>query len=338
MRKTHLIIPLIIFFFLATPILAESTQELAAPAPQATVPTVTPEKVKTKGRVNGLITMDFTNADIHTVLKVLAMKGNVNIVASPDVVGVVTISLKDVKWKNAFETILSTYGYVYERDGNIYQVFSTAKLQEKQLEGLRSEVVTLEYATLDQVKAALEKVLSPVGQIESIQGTNQVVISDTPSKLKRAINLIESIDIKQPQVLVDARIIRTALTEGESLGLDWSIIAKASGARRPWNFPFTRDSNSFLDSHLKKARLFPSGQTETLNTTTDTATGATATSEEVDFPVQFGFPYTLAEDFTMGTLDFSQMSVVFNMLKSRKNTKIISNPRILTLNHQSAVV
>ncbi|MDD5670099.1 MAG: secretin and TonB N-terminal domain-containing protein, partial [Candidatus Omnitrophica bacterium] len=78
-----------------------------------------------------LITVDFNKADIQSVLRILALKGNVNIVAGPDVAGEVTIQLKDVYWEDAFDTIVKTYGYTYTKEGNIYHVLTTEDLESR---------------------------------------------------------------------------------------------------------------------------------------------------------------------------------------------------------------
>lgn len=77
------------------------------------------------------ITLDFKDANIQSVLRILAEKGNVNIVSGKDVTGTVTIRLVDVPWDRALDVILKTYGYGYERDGNIILVSSLDKLAQK---------------------------------------------------------------------------------------------------------------------------------------------------------------------------------------------------------------
>lgn len=62
---------------------------------------------------SGNVSVDFKDADIRNVLKVLAYKSGVNIIAAPEVVGQVSIQLKDVPWQKALDVILSTYGYSY---------------------------------------------------------------------------------------------------------------------------------------------------------------------------------------------------------------------------------
>jgi type IV pilus assembly protein PilQ len=340
MKKIALISFLILNLTFPLPAYAQGVSDIAATASlEATSDGAKSKKSITRYAQKGLITIDFKNADIKNVLEALALKGNVNIVASPDVVGSVTMNLRDVPWKSAFETILNTYGYGYEQDRNIYQVYPIAAIAVERVEEIRSEVIELEHLGVEGVKEALEGALSPLGSIEAIAGTNQIIISDSTSSLKQTINLIDQIDVRMPQVLVEAKIIRTALSEGENLGIDWSTIIRASGSKRPTTFPFDyTGDNRGPDDRIKKAGFIPGAQTEILDTTTDTATGATSTSEEVEFAKEFGFPYAERDAFSFGTLDFSQFTAVLNVIKQRKSTKIVSNPRIVVLNHQAAVV
>ena len=78
----------------------------------------------------GLVSLDFQDADIRNVLKVLAFKSGVNIVAAPDVTGVVNIELKDVPWQKALDVILSTYGYGFDRKDNIITVMTVENLKK----------------------------------------------------------------------------------------------------------------------------------------------------------------------------------------------------------------
>ncbi len=82
--------------------------------------------------------MDFQDADIRNVLKVLAFKSGVNIVAAPDVTGVVNIELKDVPWQKALDVILSTYGYGFDRKGNIITVMTVENLKKYREDSLSS--------------------------------------------------------------------------------------------------------------------------------------------------------------------------------------------------------
>ena len=60
---------------------------------------------------SGNVTLDFKDADITNVLRILSYKSGINIIAGKDVSGPVTIRLTDVPWDKALEVILRTYGY-----------------------------------------------------------------------------------------------------------------------------------------------------------------------------------------------------------------------------------
>ena len=65
-----------------------------------------------------MITLEFKEADIHNVLKIISRKAGVNIVAAPEVEGTVTMRLADVQWEKALDIILKTYGLAYEKQGD----------------------------------------------------------------------------------------------------------------------------------------------------------------------------------------------------------------------------
>ncbi|MCB9799401.1 MAG: secretin and TonB N-terminal domain-containing protein [Candidatus Omnitrophica bacterium] len=286
----------------------------------------------------GLITVDFSNADIQSVLKVLALKGDVNIVASPDVQGKVNIQLKDVPWASALETIVETYGFRYEKKDNIYQVFTAQAMEERQEEVFNSEVFTLKYAELDQVAKALKNALSPAAVVEPVAGSNQIIVTDTADSLEVAKNIVARIDYRMPQVHIETKIVRTTLSKGENLGIDWNPTFQVTGSKRPTTFPFSENAdNRPFDRFLRSVDGLPQGQTNSQTTATQTSASTTTTSS-TDFPNTYGFPFVDPEEFTFGTIDFSQFSAVFNMLKNRRSTKIISNPRIVVMNHQSAQI
>jgi len=343
MKKISIAIVSITFLFYPNSVMAQtppafqgrSAQEAPAAAPELKSEAQSP--ADGAASQNSLITVDFTNADIRDVLQIMALKGNVNIVAGPEVVGAVTIHLTDVPWESALDTIVRTYGFTYEQDGNIYHIFSpTSPEGTPKPEEVRTEAVTLQYAQLTQVKAALVKSF-PLSKIDLIKGTNQLIISDTPSNLKKIQKMIHAIDTRQPQVYIEAKIIRTELTRREAMGVDWNAVARFAGSKRPTTFPFAWDAaKRGPDSKLKQARLFPVGQTQILNSTTSTATGATGTSQTVNFKNDFAFPFAQASDFIFGTLDFSQFTAVLQILNERQNTKTISNPRVVTSNNKTA--
>jgi type II secretory pathway component GspD/PulD (secretin) len=192
----------------------------------------------------GLVTIDFKDADIRQVLRVLSLKSGVDIVAGSDVEGLVTIKLTSVPWEEALDIILRTYGFTYERKGRIVRVMTIEALEQ---EALATEVFPLNYAKAKEVADVIKKtkMLSDRGQVEFDERTNTVVVADIPTSLFRVKEVIERLDQRTPQVLIEAKIIETKLEKDENLGIRWSdsFALTQTQTSYPSTFPFQADSS-----------------------------------------------------------------------------------------------
>ncbi len=120
------------------------------------------------------VTLDFKEADIQNVLKIIAYKSGVNIVATPEVIGNVTIRLVDVPWEMALDVILRTYGFGYQRQGNVILVTkleNIAKIQAE--EPLQTEIITLKFLDAQDAQKILVPLLSPRGRISVLYARGQ---------------------------------------------------------------------------------------------------------------------------------------------------------------------
>jgi len=259
----------------------------------------------------GNITVDFKDADVRDVLKIISYKSGINIVAGRDVEGLVTIRLANVPWERALGVILKNSGFVYERDEDIIRVTTIENLSQEELS---TQLFILNYAQAEHVCEAIKEIVSDRGKVKFDERTNQLVITDVPSNLYRISKVIEKLDKKTAQVMIEAKIIETVLDKNEKLGIDWTLSASATGAARPITVPFVFGNTGGITGK----KFYP----------------------KVDFtsPVENGFPYAGAGDFTFGTLSFTQLQAALEILKSRSNTKTLSNPRIVTLNNKEAVI
>ncbi len=291
--------------------------------PEAALPEDTSHIPSEEARV----TVDFKDADILNVLRILSLKSNVNIVTGPEVRGTVTVRLTDVPWDKALEIVLRTYGYVYERTGNVIRVTTRENLAGEELV---TETFVLNYTTAKEVEEAVKEMLTERGRIKSVPRANVVIVTDVATNLYKIAKVIQTLDKRTPQVYIDSKVIRTALGDTENLGIDWNIAGGiGTGPVRPSTFPFTADKNVQFP--------FPFGRFQE-SFFPQLASGTTTIRNERDFRAfpQPGVSSTGA--FTFGTMDFSTFRAVLNLLRSRTNTKIVSNPRIVVLNNQTAKV
>jgi type IV pilus assembly protein PilQ len=285
---------------------AEDKQAAAPAAGSAGQNTTAVEEVTVT--TPGNVTLDFRDADIRNVLRILAYKSGVNIVAGPDVTGLITIQLTDIPWEEALKVILKTYGYGYERSGNVITVNTYEKLAEKRKiekeladqEPLVTEVFSLNYAKAKEVSVSLREMLTPRGRVNFDERTNTVVITDSMSSMEKIKKVMPALDLVTPQVLIEAKVVETKLDNDDKLGIDWTAVVTAFGAQRPMNWPFPNvAANKY---------------------TTD------------------AFPAAPSTEFKYGTLNFTQFQAVLEFLSTRTDTNILSNPRIVTLDNQPASI
>ena len=142
------------------------------------------------------ISLDVQGTDVRDVLRLLAETGGVNILASGEVQGTLTVRLVDVPWEQALEAVLKLTGLAQERQGNIILVapaerFRSARQErvrarqaEAQTEPKITRVVPVNYANATQLKAALEKLLGACASIAVDSRTNTLILSGTPSCLR----------------------------------------------------------------------------------------------------------------------------------------------------------
>lgn len=120
------------------------------------------------------VTLDFKDADIQNVLKIIAYKSGINIVATPEVIGNVTIRLVDVPWEMALDVILRTYGFGYQRQGNVILVTKLENISKIQAEEpLQTEIITLKFLDAQDAQKILVPLLSPRGKISVLYARGQ---------------------------------------------------------------------------------------------------------------------------------------------------------------------
>ncbi|MDP2032224.1 MAG: type IV pilus secretin PilQ [Polaromonas sp.] len=185
------------------------------------------------------LSLNFQNIETRSLLQVIADFTNFNIVTSDSVTGAVTLRLKDVPWDQALDIILQARGLGMRKTGNVLLIAPKDELAAKDkldlesrnaiqsLEQVRTQDFKLNYAKAEDIAKGLlgtgapgaTKILSPRGSVISEGRTNQLFVTDIPSKLEQVQSLIAKLDIPVRQVLIEARIVEASDTFGKSLGV-----------------------------------------------------------------------------------------------------------------------
>ncbi len=179
------------------------------------------------------ISLDFQDADIHNILRIVADVSGMNVITSDTVKGKVTMKLIDVPWDLALETILKNNKLAMVKSGNIIRVSTADELSKEneaaaanQQSSVKSEALYLKvfqvnYETAVKLKDNLKTIASPRGSIDVNERTNTLIIQDTRDRLAEMEKLIETLDKRTLQVLIEARIVEVNHTFARELGIKW---------------------------------------------------------------------------------------------------------------------
>lgn len=187
------------------------------------------------------ISLDVQGAQITSVLRTFSEFADVNIVPGPEVEGKVTFKLEDVPWLVALDTVLRANGYGWEQAEDIIRVSTLEKLNSERLNDqvaerkredfmpLETHVVQVSYASAEEMKKALETLLSGRGKIGTDERTNSVIVTDIRDRIERVREMAKVLDFKTPQVEINAKLVDVDARVARDLGIRWGITGLNQG-------------------------------------------------------------------------------------------------------------
>lgn len=288
------------------------------------------------------LSLNFQNIEIRSLLQVIADFTNFNVVTSDTVTGNVTLRLKDVPWDQALDIILQARGLGMRKTGNVLLIAPKDELVAKEkldlearnsvqsLEQLRTQDFKLNYAKATDIATRLigagtnaTKLLSIRGSVLAEPRTNQLFVTDVPSRLEQVQALIAKLDIPVRQVLIEARIVEAADSFGKSLGV------RLGG--RPFTVNGSQNS-SFGPTYINPGTT-PGAPIQGVNF-------GTTTGDFVNLPAvgQNGFSAaTFAVSlFSSGATRLLNLEI--SAAESDGRGKIVSSPRIVTADQVKALI
>lgn len=191
------------------------------------------------------LSLNFQNIEVRALLQVIADFTNFNIVTSDSVSGSVTLRLRDVPWDQALDIIMQAKGLGLRKSGNVLWIAPRDEIaaREKQelearatvesLEQVRTQSFQMNYAKAADIALQLTassssgsgptasnaRILSNRGSVIAEPRTNQLFVTDIPSRLEQVQELIAKLDIPIRQVLIEARIVEADDDFSKSIGV-----------------------------------------------------------------------------------------------------------------------
>ncbi len=243
------------------------------------------------------LTLLVQDAELASVLRMLARQFDLNLLITQDVKSVVSVRLNQVPLRMGIEALLKAGGcnMVEDKGSGLLIVKPIKKAIYGELE---TRVFDLDYVEAEDAIKAIKNVLSEQGKAE--QGYRRVgtkgkedrasivVVTDVPEALAEVARVIAELDRPVPQIAIEAKFIETTHSAEDRYGIDWRPIASFS-------------------TELPKI------------------------GEEVAIPVTI-------KEMLLGKISFAQFTAAFEILMSRGKSRVLANPRTVTLDNQTATV
>ena len=181
------------------------------------------------------ISLDFQDAEISSVLRLIADVSGLNMVVGESVRAKVTLKLLNVPWDQALDLILKLNNLGQIREGNILWIDTlsnitklrddAAKAKDATLkaEELVTRIVYLNYADAAKSVDVAKSNLSSRGEIKIDSRTNALVVRDISDNLAKVEKIICDLDQRTPQVQIEARIVQASKSFARGLGIQWGI-------------------------------------------------------------------------------------------------------------------
>jgi len=288
------------------------------------------------------VTFDFKDMDITNALKLISEMSSLNIIMADDVKGSLTMRLVDVPWDQALDIILASQGLGKQVEGNVMRIAPISVLRKEnkeELEGIKdvemlepliTEPIALSFARVGEIKSMLDaskknsssadggdssddgaSIFSPRGSYLVDTRTNTLIVTDTAKAINNVKRFVSIIDKPIEQVLIEARIVEATDNFTQEFGIRWG--GQAQTIRQS---AFTGSPN--------------------------VSVGATNPAGSDGFLVDL--PAAIAGSGGAIGVSFGAISRLFNLdleLSAAEidgDAKIVSSPRILTANGETAII
>lgn len=244
-----------------------------------------------------LVTMIVKEADVASILQLLAAQFSLNILTTAEVKGTVTFQFTNVPLQTALDALAKAAQCNFVKLGDVIMV----KPIKTQIAGdMETKVFNLDYAEAEDIKGTIRRLSSSGGEIQvsyrrvgdgnSSKRASVLLVTDFPENLAQIERIIQELDQPVPQVSIEAKFIETTISNDDLYGIDWTIHASLSPTLPP--------------DQLKSG-------------------------DGIKLPLT-------VNQMLLGTLNIGELSAVLDLLKSRGSARLLANPRAITLDNQTA--
>lgn len=336
----------------------------AQPAVQAPAET---KPLVSKGK--DTLTVDFPDTEIREVLRNVADMFELNLVIPETLQGKTSIKLRDVTWRQVYQVVLQPVGYTIVEEGNIIRVVTQESLN---LEPLTTEVFILNYAKASEIKPSLDSLVDSKvgGKIVVDARSNALVVTERGSVMQKLKPIVQNLDRPTEQVMIESKFIEVTNADIKNVGVNWASLGgyKVGGSvnrnylqtnsrvntnqhtETNTDVPFMQNGyekvDTLLNRNLDNYTVNPAtgltpvqsinqpgrGIGPDYDATTGAVTGAGPASELSNL-----FTNNISR-LTNAVFSAGQFDLIISALQTQNDTKLVSNPTVVTLNNTEAAI
>jgi len=290
------------------------------------------------------VSLEFKDADIRDVIRILAEVSGMNFVVDPKVKGTVTLRLRNVPWDKALDVILKTnrLGKIEEdgiiRIGPIEEINRELEARAKTMkameeaEPLFTEIFPLNYTDVNEAAKLVKPLLSDRGKVDKIVRLNALMVKDIKSKLKKIKEFLKKIDTPIPQVQISARLVEVTTDFTRELGIQWGFLW--AQAKTDLSFPYSFGIGGGVSSSPSATKAL-----DTLNNKAGWSPKEITPGFVVDLPaaVTTGSGGALAAALLNRAQTFG-IDLRLSAMENEGLAKVVSTPKVITMDNQEAEI
>ena len=291
------------------------------------------KKTPVKFTRNQEISLNFQNIEVRSLLQILADMADLSVMISDTVKGQMSIRVNNIPWQEALKIIMTSQSLAVKNIGGVQLIAPKAELIAKdiadlqlkkkadELRPLSYSLIKLNYASATIVEKAIksqsESLLSNRGTTSVDVRTNTIWVKDLPENIDEVREFVKRIDIKVPQVLIEARLVTVNRTYAKNIGSRFGLTESVHGT-------------GTLTGANEIFKNFVDGKTPSeARTSTDLANRLNFNIPAAGNAASIGVAlYKIAKNIFV--------DLELSALEEENLAKIISKPKILTSNQQKA--
>lgn len=170
--------------------------------------------------------VEFYNADLKKALRMLAKAASINMILPESADGKVTVSFNNTAVEDVISSILRVNNLEYATENNILRIGKADQFKDGS--DLKTLAFPLKYATAKEMGDMLKTFLSDRGSATADDRTNTIVIKDHANVINNVHAFLVSVDRKDAQVSIEAKIVDASSTFARSLGIQWGLTSGAN--------------------------------------------------------------------------------------------------------------